>query len=73
MKVRELIEQLNHVDPDLSGYDAIKFAEDNDIDQLWKYNDALEDACYVTIEQAYEVVEIDPSLIALFPHGDCDH
>lgn len=46
-----------------TGYEAIKFAEENDITWLDKYNDPADPARAVRLEEAKEIARENPSLI----------
>lgn len=50
--------------PLATGRDALALAESDSTILLWKYADPTEDARIVTLDEAREIVRIDPSLIA---------
>lgn len=47
------------------GHDAIRTAECEGIERLWKYTDPTEEARWVTLDEAREIVLEDPELIDL--------
>ena len=49
----------------IRGHEAIEVAEREGIDHLWKYTDPVEDARWVTLDEAREIVREDPGLIEL--------